>query len=168
MSLSERQIFLSGFCVCLLAMAFAVGFLQGYLDLEPCPLCTLTRIIVITLASVFLIAGVHAPRGKGFYLYSLLLLAIALLGLAVQMRHIWLQSLPPGAAPACGPGIEYIFDTLPFFSALFHILSGSGECAEIDWQFLGLTIPMQTALLFIALIAWILYPLIRRFTASRA
>ena len=29
----------------------------------------------------------------------------------------------------------------PFFEALGRVFRGSGECAEIDWQLLGLSMP---------------------------
>lgn len=160
--LSDRQINLIAFTTCVVAMLFAVGFLQHFLMLEPCPLCVLTRIIVISLSLVFLVALVHNPARLGQRLYAALATLIGLVGLGVQLRHIWLQNLPPDQVPACGPGLEFLLETQPVFSALAMVLKGSGDCAEIDWVFLGLTIPMQTALLFVFLLSLALWQLFRK------
>ena len=53
----------------------------------------------------------------------------------------WLQNLPPEEVPTCGPGFDFIVNTFPLSQALSMIFTGSGECADIDWQFLGLTMP---------------------------
>ena len=66
---------------------------------------------------------------------------VALLGAAVAGRHVYLQNLPPDRVPECGPGLDYILDAFPIGEALALILRGSGECAEVQWTFLGLTIP---------------------------
>ncbi|RAU19776.1 disulfide bond formation protein B [Nitrincola tibetensis] len=153
---SYRQLNFLGLVLCVSAMAFALLFLQNHLGLEPCPLCIVTRIIVISLAVVFLVAFLHNPNSGGQKVYAGLNLIIAIIGLGVQLRHVWLQSLPADEVPACGPGLEYLMDTLPLVSVLEHVFSGSGECAEIDWTFLGLSIPAQTALLFVVMLALIL------------
>lgn len=160
--LSYRQINLLGLLICITAMLFAVGFLQHYLMLDPCPLCVITRVIVISMSLVFLIALIHNPSQRGQRLYALLAMAVGFTGLGVQLRHIWLQNLPPDQVPACGPGLEFLLETQPIFSALRTVFEGSGDCAEIDWTFLGLTIPMQTALLFVFLLSLATWQLIRK------
>ena len=40
------------------------------------------------------------------------------------MRHVWLQSLPPGEVPACGPGLNYMLETLPFTDVLVEGVPG--------------------------------------------
>lgn len=160
--LSYRQINLLGLITCISAMLFAVGFLQHYLMLDPCPLCVITRVIVISMSLVFLIALIHNPAKLGQRIYALLATAVALTGLGVQFRHIWLQNLPADQVPACGPGLEFLLETQPIFSALRTVFEGSGDCAEIDWIFLGMTIPMQTAVLFTFLLAITIWQLVRQ------
>lgn len=160
--LSYRQINLLGLVTCVTAMLFAVGFLQHYLMLDPCPLCVITRVIVISMSVVFFVALIHNPAQLGQRIYALLAIAVGLIGLGVQFRHIWLQNLPPDQVPACGPGLEFLLETQPIFSALRTVFEGSGDCAEIDWIFLGLTIPMQTALLFAFLLALAIWQLVRK------
>lgn len=73
-------------------------------------------------------------------------------GAIVAGRQVWLQQLPSDQVPACGPGLEYMMNNLPFADALGMIFRGSGECAEVSWQFLGLSIAGWSLALFILFI----------------
>ena len=53
--------------------------------------------------------------------------------------------------PACGPGFDYIVDAFPLSDALSMIFTGSGECAEVNWQFAGLSMPAWVFIWFVAL-----------------
>lgn len=135
-------------CATLLAAAY---YMQFGLGLEPCSLCILQRIALIALALVFLGAGVHAPSGRVRFVWAGLVALTAGAGIAIAGRHVWLQSLPADLVPACGPGLNYLIDVLPLFDALAEAFHGSGECAKVDWTFLGLALPAWTLLSFIAL-----------------
>ncbi len=135
-----RQLNLAGFLACVGMMAYAL-YAEHYLLLAPCPLCVFQRMSVIVLGIIFLIAALHNPAGWGRHGYTSLILAATGSGVGVAGRHVWLQNLPPDQVPACGAGYDYIMDTLPFAEALSVIFTGSGECATIDWQFLGLSMP---------------------------
>ncbi len=145
---SYRPANLLGLLMCVGATAFAVIYLQGTLGLEPCPLCTATRLLLLIQAALFLLAFLHNPRQLGQRLYALLGLLTLASGAAVSIRHIWLQSLPADKVPECGPGLEYILQSFPLKEAVRLIFQGSGECAEVQWQLLGFTIPQQTLILF--------------------
>ena len=49
-----------------------------------------------------------------------------------------------------------MLETFPFFEVLNMVLSGSGECAEVSWRFLGLSMPAWTLICFVALGIWAL------------
>jgi disulfide bond formation protein DsbB len=136
----NRQLNLVGFLACLGMMAYAL-YAEHYMLLMPCPLCVFQRMSVIALGLIFLIATLHNPSGGGRRVYTGLLLAAAGAGISVAGRHVWLQSLPPDQVPACGAGYDYIMETLPLGQALSAIFTGSGECATVDWLFLGLSMP---------------------------
>ena len=70
----------------------------------------------------------------------------------VAARHVWLQHLPPDQVPSCGPGLDYWLDALPMQEVVNQVLSGSGECALVEWRFLGLSIPEQSLILFVFLL----------------
>ena len=155
MPLSFRSACLLAFVGCVGLMAYAL-YAQHVLGLEPCPLCILQRIAVIATGVVFLIAGLHAPAGAGRWIYAALATLAAGAGAGIAGRHVWLQSLPPDQVPACGPGYDYMMEAFPLDKALGMIFTGSGECADVDWQFLGLSMPWWTLIAFIGLIVWAL------------
>lgn len=91
------------------------------------------------------------PPGLGAKAYGALIDLLATVGALIAARHVWLQHLPPEEAPRCGPGLDYMLQTMPLNETLREILIGSGECAEVDWTLLGFSIPEWTLLLFIGL-----------------
>lgn len=137
---NTRLLNLAGFAASSGMMAYAL-YAEHYLLLDPCPLCVFQRMAVIAMALVFLLATLHNPGGWGRRVYASLVAVAAAAGAAVAGWHVWLQHLPPDKVPACGPGFGYIIDSFPLSEALKMIFSGSGECASIDWSFLGLSMP---------------------------
>ena len=122
-------------------MAFAL-YAQHAMMLEPCPLCVLQRIAVIGVGIAFLAAAIHNTSGGARYLYTGVLGLSAAFGIGVAGRHVWLQSLPPGDAPECtGMNLETMFEYYPFAEVVGRVFQGSGECAEVDWQLFGLSMP---------------------------
>lgn len=154
--LTPRLGYLAGFLACVGLFAFAL-YLQYYEYQNPCPLCILQRIAYIALMVVFLVAAIHGPRRTGAYVYSTLLLVIAAAGGAVATRHVWLQHLPPDKVPECGPGLEYMLNKFPLTQALEKIFRGSGECAEVGWTMLGLSIAGWSLVWFVLLAALAVY-----------
>lgn len=131
---------LAGAVACAAMMAYAL-FAQHVLGYEPCPLCIFQRVAVIALGVVFLVAALH-PAGKaGRRIYGVLLGVTALAGAGVAGRHVWLTTLPPDRVPACGPGLDFMLEAFPLRDTLAMVLSGSGECANVEWHFLGLSMP---------------------------
>jgi disulfide bond formation protein DsbB len=126
--------------------------MQHVMELEPCPLCILQRVLVMVTGIFFLIAAIHNPAKTGTKIYAGLIGLTALLGAAVSARHVWLQSLPADQVPSCGPGMGFIMENFPLTDALSMVLSGSGECAEISWTFLTLSIPAWTLLTFVGML----------------
>jgi disulfide bond formation protein DsbB len=147
--LRQRPLFLGGFLICVALMAAALT-LQHVLKLEPCPLCVLQRIFVIALGAVFLIAALSDPGRIGRRVYGVLIVVLGVLGIIVAGRHVWLQNLPADQVPECGPGLDYLLDAFPLSEALSLVFRGSGECADVQWVFLGLTIPGWTLVMFTA------------------
>ncbi len=149
--LSVRQWSLAGLAFCVLMMAVALG-LEHLGGLEPCPLCIFQRVAVLAAAAVFAVAALHNPRGRlGAVLYGGLGLAAVLGGIGVAARHLWLQSLPADEVPSCGPGLDYMMEIMPLQQVLAQVFTGSGECADIDFQLLGLSLPGWTLIGFIVL-----------------
>lgn len=123
------------FCFMLVGIAVALEVMLG---MEPCPLCIFQRLVFLLLGGVFLL-GVLLP-GRFIAIAGVL---SALTGIALALRHLWLQSLPPDQVPTCGPGLDYLLSAFPLADVVTMVLSGSGECAEVD-RVLGLSIPVWT------------------------
>lgn len=158
---SFRVQFLIGFVACAGLLAYAF-YLQLHDGLEPCPLCIFQRVAFALLGVVFLIGALHAPAGRGRGFYGVLALLAAGIGAAIAGRHVWLQNLPPDQVPTCGPGLDYMLDAMPIGGVIRKVLTGSGECAKVDWSFAGLSMPAWSLVCFALLAAWAAFAAFRR------
>lgn len=149
---SFRAQYLTGFALCAALLAYAL-YVQFGMLMMPCPLCILQRIAFAGMGIAFLIGGLHSPGGRlGRGIYGFLVLVPAAAGAGVAGRHVWLQSLPPGDVPLCSSmGLEYMVEAMGPMNALAKALTGSGECAKVDWSFLGVSMPAWTLVWFIGL-----------------
>jgi len=147
---NRRLANLMGFLACAGLMGYAL-YSQYGLGFEPCPLCTFQRIGIMALGFVFLVAALHNPRGWGRFVYGALIALTALATIGVAARHLYVQSLPPGAVPSCGAPLEVLLQFTPVFDVVKKVLLGSGECQEVNWQFLGLAMPAWVLICALAL-----------------
>ncbi|MDP5210134.1 MULTISPECIES: disulfide bond formation protein B [unclassified Microbulbifer] len=137
------------FVIFLLGCAFYLEYARG---LEPCKLCITQRVMLLGVGLVSLIAFLHNPDTIGRRVYGLLVSIWAVGGLYFAGRQLWLQSLPEDQVPACGPGISYMLDAFPATDVFRALLTGDGNCAEVQWTMMGLSIPGWSALGFAGLI----------------
>jgi disulfide bond formation protein DsbB len=135
-------------CIGLLGFAYYLQYVKG---LEPCPLCMVQRFFFYVVMALFILAALHAPRRAGTIIYAAFIALFALGGAATAARHVWLQHLPPDKVPQCGPDLFFMLQNLPLSRTLEKVFYGSGECAAVDWTFLGLSIAGWTLVWFIAL-----------------
>ena len=138
LKLQPRQIHLIVFLL--------VGALIGYaaysikiLGLEACTLCITQQFFYCVIGITSFVAFLHNPLGPLVRLYSGFIFLCATAGAWIAGRQVWLQSLPEDEVPLCGPPLEYIIDVFPFADVLNALFMGDGNCAEIPWQFLGLS-----------------------------
>ena len=145
-----------GWTACLALMAYAL-FAQHVLRLEPCPLCIFQRIAVMGMGLGFFIAWAWAPISRaGRIVATAGVVVPALAGIGVAGRHVWLQRLPPSEVPACGPGLDFMLGAFPLKDVIERVLTGSGQCATIDWSLLGLSMPAWVLIACVGLAAWAL------------
>ena len=107
-----------------------------------------------------LLAAIHNPGRIGQKIYAWLIVSAAVLGASIAGRHIWLQNLPAGEVPECGPGLNYMLENFPLMEVLETVLRGSGSCAEVIWSFLGMSMPMWTLAWYTGLglvTLWVVY-----------
>src|SRR5512139_1370046 len=152
-SLSRRWLYLAGALI-IAALFGAALYLQYVLHQEPCPLCMIQRLIFVGMLALFVVATLHNPGRAGATVYGALLSLLALTGVAVASRHIWLQHLPKDQVPACGPGLEYMLNNFPLADVWRELMHGSGECAAKGWTFLSLGIPEWSLIWYLLLGTW--------------
>ncbi len=137
-----------GFIITVLMIALAF-FMQYVMELEPCPLCIVQRVVVMALAAIFFIGFLHNPSRWGRRIYGLLLTLVSATGLLVAGRHTWLQHMPKDKVPECGPGLEFWMNNLPASEVVQKVFQGSGECAEVAYRFIGLSIAEWSLVAFV-------------------
>ncbi|MCH9696689.1 MAG: disulfide bond formation protein B [Gammaproteobacteria bacterium] len=153
MRISSRLAFFLASLFCFAALGVAAYF-QFVEELEPCPLCITQRLFILAVGLVCLIAAIHHPSKTGKTIYSIMASVFAFGGMLVSARHVWIQNLPAEEVPTCGPGLSYMIKNFPLTQTIEAMLSGTGECADILWTFLGLSIPAWTCIAFLALFVW--------------
>jgi disulfide bond formation protein DsbB len=124
-----------GLCGALLCGALIMEYAFA---MAPCPLCLMQRIWFFFAGAIALQGLMHNPR---WGIYPLLTILASVIGGGFSIRQLWLQSLPADQVPACGPSMDYLFENFPLGQVLQLMTQGTGDCAAVSWQFLGLTIP---------------------------
>jgi disulfide bond formation protein DsbB len=148
MRLTPRLVFLATFLACAALLGFAI-YMQERMGLEPCPMCILQRYAFVAIGAVALVAAIHGPtRGIALKAYAIVLVLFALAGGGTAIRQSWLQHNPP-KTQSCGQELEFYLENFPLAQALPKIFQGSGDCAEVKWRFLGLSIPEWALVWFV-------------------
>jgi disulfide bond formation protein DsbB len=152
----------AGVAGAIVSLSIAYFYMERHLGLEACPLCLIDRAIVAVIGVIFLLALIFNPKRLGQRIFAGLALLFSGLGIAVCWRHLWLQSLPKDQLPECTPGLEYMLETFPLGETIRTIMTSAGECAEVQWTFMGLSIPAQTLLVFIGFALLSLLQILRK------
>jgi protein dithiol:quinone oxidoreductase len=145
-------------CAALLAFGYYLQYARG---LEPCPLCLLQRGFFYAVMAVLILGALHGPGRIGTAVYAVLALLFAVGGAAVASRQVWLQHLPPDKVPQCGPDLFFMLENFPLSRTLKTLVAGTGECAKVDWTFLGLSIAEWSLLWFAALAVYAVWLALR-------
>jgi disulfide bond formation protein DsbB len=115
------------------------------------------RAFYYLVGGVFAVASIHGPSGIGRIAYGGLAALFAAGGIATAGRQVWLQHLPADKVPACGPDLFFMLDNFPLTQTLTKLFAGSGECAVVDWTFLGLSIAEWSLAWFVLLLVYALW-----------
>jgi len=120
--------------------------------LNPCPLCLVQRGGYYAVMAAFAVVAIRPHRS-----YAGLAALFAVGGVAAAGRQVWLQHLPPEKVPACGPDLFFMLENFPLSRTLKTLVAGTGECAVVDWTFLGLSIAEWSLAWFMALFFYALW-----------
>jgi disulfide bond formation protein DsbB len=159
--LSFRQMAMAGALACVALLAYAY-YLQHFQAQDPCPLCLVQRGFYYGILLALGAGALHGPGRKGAMAYSIGALIFAAGGIATAARQVWLQHLPADQVPACGPDLFFMMENFPLGRMLQLLLRGSGQCAEVHWTFLGLSIAEWSLAWFVAFAALALFLALRK------
>lgn len=140
---------------CLSSLAIAYFYMEKYLFLTPCPLCYAQRIVFGIIAFVALLAVIFPAGNIGGKVYGILLFIISFGGAALSTRHLYLQSLPKGTLSSCGQDFYALVENTPFQDIVMKMITGTGDCGEIQWTVMEIGIPLNISIPGCGLIAFI-------------
>lgn len=114
-------------------------FFQHILGLHPCVMCIYERIAVLGIVVAGLI-GVSNPGSKVVRWCGMLLWGYsAFHGLQLALQHVNYQ-LHPSPFNVCSPYADFP-SWLPLDKWIPWMFMPDGDCSEITWQFLNLSMP---------------------------
>jgi disulfide bond formation protein DsbB len=148
--MTTRVYFATGFLASVAALGFAY-LLQYVAGLDPCPLCIFQRIAMAGVGLFCLVGLLHGAGSVGHRIYALLASLAALAGAAIAARHVWLMHIPPDQVPACGPGLHYLLQVLPWREVMATVLRGDASCATVKGSFAGISLPEWSLIYFLLL-----------------
>lgn len=134
-----------------LSVLGASFYFQLVKGLVPCPLCLMQRFSIMVLLALTMMAWFWGISRGAKYIAGLII-AFALAGFYFAARQLWLQSLPAEKTPACLPGLDVLMRYFPWRDVIHALFWGAGDCAEVTWSWLGLSMPAWAALYFVGMI----------------
>lgn len=135
-------------------VVYAILYLQQVLGLPPCPLCIFQRIGFMAFGLIALVAATLFWHSR-LYPWLMAFAAVsAAIGLVVAARHLWLQWFPTPGFASCGPGLSYMLENYSLPGVFRTVFDGSGNCTDLHWSFLGLSIPGWSLAAFAGFTGW--------------
>ena len=136
------------------AVAITYAFYAQYgLGLVPCHLCIFQRVTMAALGAAFVLAAFFSRPGRRGALFASLIGVTGLATVATAGRHAWIQMQPEGSVPACGADLDFMLDIFPLTEVILKVFQAGGECAKVDWSFLGLSMPAWVLILAVLMTA---------------
>ncbi len=151
--LSPRTLYFIGFLITVLLLGITY-YLQTYDGFVPCPLCILQRFVFILLASVYFLGSLLPLKKIGRLFLSLLASLIALTGVLLSGRQVWLQHLPLDKNADCGVSLQYLLNALPFDQVVRKILQGTAECSQKGWELFGFSLAEWSLFFFVGFVVF--------------
>ena len=130
------------------AAALSFAFYAQYgLNLVPCHLCIFQRVTMAAMCLAFVLAALFSRPGRRGFLCAVLIGVTGIATLATAGRHVWIQMQPEGSVPACGADLDFMLDLFPLTEVILKVFQAGGECAKVDWSFLGFSMPAWVLIL---------------------
>jgi disulfide bond formation protein DsbB len=154
----KRVVLLLIFLICTTVIGYAL-YLQLVINLLPCPLCIAQRIAYWLVGLTAIFAFIHNPKGLSRQIYYGFITAFSLSGLVLALHHSWIIRYPE--AFQCGISAEEEFlNALSIANWWPSMFEANGDCADVKWELMSLTIPNWSVIFFLFLLitsAYILF-----------
>ena len=148
--LTFKRINLLGALLSFLLVGLALT-IQTQFNLEPCPLCVSQRIVFILIGFIFLVFSFMSPTRLIKFIHLVSLSVVNIVGMVFAIMHILIQGKWITVPAECGIDLDYMFENFPIREAFSLLFKGTGDCSEIDWLFLGLSLPQLALIAYIML-----------------
>lgn len=127
-------------------------YFQYAMDLAPCIMCIYQRTAVLGVLAAGLLGAINPAQMWSRLLGFATWLVASIWGLLIAREHIMMQTTTDPFAFVCEfepnfPSFMPLHEWIPSFFA------ATGDCGNIDWQFLGLSMPGWMQVIFAALAA---------------
>jgi disulfide bond formation protein DsbB len=142
-----RALFLMIFLGCAGLLTYAI-YLQLIKNLLPCPLCVVQRVAYWVAGIAALAAFLQGPQAFGRKVYGAFIVIASAAGAAVALRQAWLVRYPEAFECGISPEEEFL-NALPLARWWPDMFEANGDCADVTWKFIGLTLPDWSAIFFI-------------------
>ena len=151
----KRIVLLLIFLICITVIGYAL-YLQLVINLLPCPLCIAQRIAYWLVGLTAIFAFIHNPRSLGRQIYYSFITVFSLIGLLLALRHSWIIRYPE--AFQCGISAEEEFlNSLSIANLWPSMFEANGDCADVKWEFMALTIPNWSVIFFLLILITSVY-----------
>ena len=149
---SFRAQYALGAAICAAFLGYAL-YVEHRMFMLPCPLCILQRIAFLGMGVFFLLGALIGPRPAWWRKLDALLVAFcASAGAGNAIWHMRIQNMPADEVASCsGMDLSYMLDAFPLQKVIEKVFTPSGDCAKVDWTFLGLSMPGWTLIWFVIL-----------------
>ena len=145
-------------CTALLGYGYYLEFFQKLL---PCPMCIFQRLCYMAIGATAILGSAINPNRIGGIIITVLIGIFAGIGASIAARQTWLQHLPPELVPECGPDLSFMLEMYPLLETIETALRGTGDCAEVSWRFLTLSIAEWSVVCFLGLFITAAWQLVR-------
>jgi disulfide bond formation protein DsbB len=137
-----------GACACafLLGVSYYLEYMEGF---QPCPLCLVQRLLIAILGLLFLTATSWRLRQRTGRRLGKAIVLLTLLGAAAAGYQLWLQHYMASTLATCLPPLAYLLSAFPPAEAFSLILKNPAGCNDIQWIFMGLSLPAWTSVSFV-------------------
>ena len=142
-----RALFLMIFLGCAGLLTYAI-YLQLIKNLLPCPLCVVQRVAYWVAGIAALAAFLQGPQAFGRKVYGAFIVIASAAGAAVALRQAWLVRYPEAFECGISPEEEFL-NALPLARWWPDMFEANGDCVDVTWKFIGLTLPDWSAIFFI-------------------